>query len=572
MRNQVEHDARVAEKQMMNQIEFNYEERQGDDGDDNGNEEGEQNPNNEDDDDDEILRGPFPGGPTDTSVLRSFKTHVAAAIWRGEEREVLKCHCLTAKLLRWQPAGDSSITWKTLVKKSGLLRLRKLAYRAPNRNLVSAFMERWHPETNSFHLPFGEMSITLEDVYCLTGLCIEGRPVEFAGEDVAGGQHMVRRLLGVSAEEANAEVSDRGSYIKLKWLHSRFSELASSEDDFEAVYAARAFLVYILGYTLFTDKTGDRITCNYLRLFEDPEEFEGYAWGVAALAFLYRQLGVGSQVGCRQMAGFLTLLEAWIYEHFPILGRPQQNTDYQPGQPFAMRWAQQAHGVVSEDAVMAYRLQLDILRAEDVVWDPYVRLRDGGERPKVTFYEGCITACDIVEPYLPDRVLRQFGRVQTIPHPPLDPVVFRRGKKPGQYRVVWGMLTSFYEQWESHMLARERRGRVVYPAWVCSPDYQQWYESISHPRVQPEATAPVVDPPMTVSPWDDIQSAIGYLQPVLTRWIAHDQDLSLSYVMSQVEEAFEALHFRTGHEQGETQSHREQEQGESSSRRRRRRQ
>ncbi|KAH6785794.1 hypothetical protein C2S51_038249 [Perilla frutescens var. frutescens] len=474
-----------------------------------GNEGGDM-PNDEDDasnenDDDEILRGPFPGGPIDMSVLRSFKTHVAAAIWRSEEREVLKCHCLTAKLLRWQPAEDSSVTWKTLVKKSGLLRLRKLAYRAPNRNLVSAFVERWHPETNSFHLPFGEMSITLEDVYCLTGLCIEGRPVEFAGEDVAGGQHMVRRLLGVSAEEAIAEVSDRGSYIKLKWLHSRFSTLASSDDDFEVVYAARAFLVYIL----------------------------------AALAFLYRQLGVGSRVGCRQIAGFLTLLEAWIYEHFPTLGRPQQNTDYRSGQPFAMRWAQQAHGALSEDTVRAYRLQLDTLRADDV--NPYVRLRDGGERPEVTFYEGCITACDIVEPYLPDRVLRQFGRVQTIPHPPLNPVVFRRGKKPGQYRVEWGMLASFYEQWESHKLARERRGRVAYPAWACSP------------------RLPAV-------------SAIGYIEPLLTRWRAHDQDLSLPYVMSQVEEAFKALHFRTGHEQSETHSHREHEQGESSSRRRRRRQ
>ncbi|KAH6824221.1 hypothetical protein C2S53_001248 [Perilla frutescens var. hirtella] len=519
-----------------------YEEAAGNEGGDMPNDE--DDANNEDDDD-EILRGPFPGGPIDTSVLRSFKTHVAAAIWRGEEREVLKCHCLTAKLLRWQPPEDSSIAWKTLVKKSGLLRLRKLAYRAPNRNLVSAFMERWHPETNSFHLPFGEMSIILEYVYCLTGLSIKGRPVEFAGEDIAGGQHMVRRLLGVSAEEADAEVSERGSYIKLKWLHSRFSVLASSEDNFEVVYTARAFLVYILGCTLFTDKTGDRITCNYLRLFEDPEEFEGYAWGVAALAFLYRQLGVGSRVGCRQMAGFLTLLDAWIYEHFPTLGRPQQNTDYRPGQPFAMRWAQQAHGAVSEDAVRAYRLQLDTLRAEDVVWDPYVKLRDGGERPEVTFYEGCITACDIVEPYLPDRVLRQFGR---------------------------GMLASFYEQWESHKLARERQGRVAYPSWACSPDYQQWYEFISHPRVQPEAAAPVVDPQMTVSPCDGIQSAIGYLKPVLTRWRAHDQDLSLPYVMSQVEESFEALHFRTGHEQSETHSHREHEQGESSSRRRRRRQ
>lgn len=30
---------------------------------------------------DEPLSGPFPGGPHDPSVLKSFKSHVAAAIW-----------------------------------------------------------------------------------------------------------------------------------------------------------------------------------------------------------------------------------------------------------------------------------------------------------------------------------------------------------------------------------------------------------------------------------------------------------------------------------------------------------
>ncbi|KAH6770450.1 hypothetical protein C2S52_015253 [Perilla frutescens var. hirtella] len=280
------------------------------------------------------------------------------------------------------------------------------------------------------------------------------------------------------------------------------------EDDDDKIlrgmYAARAYLVCILGCTLFTDKTGDRISCNYLRLFDDTEE---------------------------QIAGFLTLLEAWIYEHFPTLGRPQQNADYRAGQPYAMRWAQQAHGAVSEDAV---------------IWDPYVRLRDGGERPEVTFYEGCLTTCDVVEPYLPERVLRQFGRMQTIPHPPLDPILFRRGKKPGQYRVVWGMLASFFEQWESHKLSPERRGRVAHPAWACFPEYLQWYCSISYLRVQNEAADPLIDPLPTFSPWDGIQSAIGYLDPLVTRWRAQDPDISLPYVMSQVEEAFEALNFRTG--------------------------
>ncbi|KAH6756892.1 hypothetical protein C2S53_006694 [Perilla frutescens var. hirtella] len=517
---QAEHDA---EEQRKNQMNLNYEKTRGNEGDDNAHEEGDKNANNEDDAE-EILRGPFPGGPTDTSVLRSFKTHVAAAIWRGKERDVLKCHSQTTKLLRWSAACNSE-TWKLLVKSSGLLRLRKVAYRAPNRNLTSAFVEQWHPETNSFHLPFGEMTITLEDVKCLTGLSIEDRPVEFVGEDVAGGRHMVRRLLGVSAEKAVQEVSDRGQYVKLRWLQSRFSELASKDNDRDAVYAARAFLVYILGCTLFTDKTGDRISCNYLRLFEDIEEFGSYAWGAAGLAFLYRQLGVASHVGCRQIASFLTLLEAWIYEHFPTLGRPQQNVDYRAGQPYAMKWAQQAHGAVSEELVKAYRAQLDTLRAEDVVWDPYVRLRDGGERPEVTFYEGCITAPDIIETYLPDWVLRQYRRVQTIPHPHYTPLWLEGARSPDSTALF-----------EACLLHSSSSGRVI--------DCLQIALEESLTQLRPA-----------------LMITFSGIMPSLIRKCR---------VISQllVEEAFEALHFRTGHEQGEASSR--HEQGESSSRRRRR--
>ncbi|CAN1263318.1 Serine/threonine-protein phosphatase 7 long form homolog, partial [Linum perenne] len=43
--------------------------------------------------------------------------------------------------------------------------------------LVTALLERWRPETNTFHLLQGEATITLEDVEVLTGLPTRGRPV-----------------------------------------------------------------------------------------------------------------------------------------------------------------------------------------------------------------------------------------------------------------------------------------------------------------------------------------------------------------------------------------------------------
>ena len=42
-------------------------------------------------------------------------------------------------------------------------------------SLMSAFVEQWHKETYFFHLPFGEMIITLDDVSFLFHLPIAGR-------------------------------------------------------------------------------------------------------------------------------------------------------------------------------------------------------------------------------------------------------------------------------------------------------------------------------------------------------------------------------------------------------------
>ena len=43
--------------------------------------------------------------------------------------------------------------------------------------LVTVLVERWRPESHTFHLPVGECTITLEDVVLQLGLRIDGRLV-----------------------------------------------------------------------------------------------------------------------------------------------------------------------------------------------------------------------------------------------------------------------------------------------------------------------------------------------------------------------------------------------------------
>lgn len=48
-----------------------------------------------------------------------------------------------------------------------------------NRGLLIALAERWHNEHNKFHLPNGEISVTLEDVYKIVCISVIGEFVQY---------------------------------------------------------------------------------------------------------------------------------------------------------------------------------------------------------------------------------------------------------------------------------------------------------------------------------------------------------------------------------------------------------
>ena len=64
-----------------------------------------------------------------------------------------------------------------LIVNSGLLPLCNMCYEVADKGLMCAFVERWHRDTNTFHMPFGEITITLDDVSSLLNLPIPCAPV-----------------------------------------------------------------------------------------------------------------------------------------------------------------------------------------------------------------------------------------------------------------------------------------------------------------------------------------------------------------------------------------------------------
>ena len=64
-----------------------------------------------------------------------------------------------------------------IVKRVGLEGLYRTPCREIDHNLIMTFVERWRPETHTFHLPHGETTITLQDVEVLLGIPFDGEAI-----------------------------------------------------------------------------------------------------------------------------------------------------------------------------------------------------------------------------------------------------------------------------------------------------------------------------------------------------------------------------------------------------------
>ncbi|XP_028053882.1 protein MAIN-LIKE 1-like [Camellia sinensis] len=238
----------------------------------------------------EALTGPFPRGPSDPSILKSFKAHIAAAIWDQKERNSLRCYNHASKILEWRWwSRTDNRRFRDIVQQSGLSSLVHFTYRFVNRIVISAFVERWQPKINTFHLKVGEMTMTLDDVGTILGIPITGRSVSATTLTDQQAHALVVAALGVDDAEAIEELSSaRGQSIKLEWLRRKFSGCKDSDTKESIVCVAIAYLLFLLGCTLFSDKSGTRVLVVYLQLLMDVTDIHTYAWGVAALAYLYR--------------------------------------------------------------------------------------------------------------------------------------------------------------------------------------------------------------------------------------------------------------------------------------------
>jgi len=72
--------------------------------------------------------------------------------------------------------------------------------------------------------------------------------------------------------------------------------------------AAKAYLLHLLGCTIFADKSATFVSVSYVS-FSNLHMCHGYAWGAATLTYLYEQLGDASYFNTKQLTSYATLVQ-----------------------------------------------------------------------------------------------------------------------------------------------------------------------------------------------------------------------------------------------------------------------
>ena len=174
--------------------------------------------------------------------------------------------------------------------------------------LITAFVERWRRETHTFHLPQGEMTITLQDVGVMLGLPVDGQPV--VGSTNINWHILCGKLLGRTPRP----IKLKGARLSMPWLNDVFGVLP---DDVTVQQYARAYILEMIGGSIFADKSGNRVHLQWLGLLRDFDIAGSYSWGSTTLAWLYRELYRATKPNTKDIGGALILVQLWAWSRFP---------------------------------------------------------------------------------------------------------------------------------------------------------------------------------------------------------------------------------------------------------------
>jgi hypothetical protein len=296
----------------------------------------------------------------------------------------------------------------------------------------------WSAATGTFVFPWGEATVTLQDVAALAGLPIVGglvrAPVPEEHEKEVGALEAVRVVLNQSKNKKPSF----GVWVK------HFLERAPAPDKEAFAAGGRgdlehaAFLSMWLSRFVLPSPPLDVVQPATFPIAVRLARGESVALAPAALASIYSDLSaLRRRLGLHKkneppfgVSAPFQILQLWVWERFPQL-RPKMVSSRAPdasGMPRVARW-HNVHNVL--DTRYVYRVLMSPRKFE---WQPYgsssvlqpntdgcwVRGQDITRSKALLSFAHCLRACELVgmnciEKYRPHPVARQLGFDQDVP-------------------------------------------------------------------------------------------------------------------------------------------------------------
>ncbi|KAK1626678.1 hypothetical protein QYE76_000993 [Lolium multiflorum] len=269
-----------------------------------------------------------------------------------------------------------------------------------NAAALTALVDRWRPETHTFHLRAGEMTPTLQDVSMILGLSIQGEPL-CMNTASDGWRRQMEDLIGMAPPAPKDPKERTPAGAPFLWIRIHFGTCPQGANEDTVRTYTRVYLWYMISRTLFPDSGGKLAHWCWLKALTVLEH--QWSWGTAALAYLYR-------------AGDDLLSVLFFYSSL---------LDKEP--TWAYLWDNVSE-MTSDPKIMYmhYTEELDTLTAEQVDWEPYGTYYHIGAgmadlNPKcleeARFWRmRCPLICMwLVEYHQLHIVMRQFGLYQECP-------------------------------------------------------------------------------------------------------------------------------------------------------------
>lgn len=154
--------------------------------------------------------------------------------------------------------------------------------------MILALLEWWRPEPHTFDFPTSECTIMLEDVSMLLGLCVNGLAITDPTEISID---VWIRFLGC---EPPWDIA-KGRTSKFRWI-----KLILEDSVVNGHSTVNELIIYIMIYnlllialSLMLDKSSKTMHNIRVRLLQDLDKLGEHRWGLAVLAYIFREMCKG---------------------------------------------------------------------------------------------------------------------------------------------------------------------------------------------------------------------------------------------------------------------------------------